>query len=122
MGENIQAFYVSYQKNCMAWMIDPLKVTKYFSSSTACCVLSAVLPFPLSTRRVFTCVTIESCTLVRHLESLAAWFHITDCSLADLSQRLRVSWLMVQEAGAEGKLCLATLVKALFNLAGSGDQ
>ena len=44
------------------------------------------------------------------------------CSLADLSQCLKVSWLMNREAGAEGKLSLATLLKALLSFAGSGGQ
>ena len=43
------------------------------------------------------------------------------CSLAALSQCCKVSWLMHSEAGAEGKLCLATLLKKLLSLAGSGD-
>ena len=33
-----------------------------------------------------------------------------------------MSWLKVREAGGEGKLRLATLVKVLLSLAGSGDQ
>ena len=33
-----------------------------------------------------------------------------------------MSWLIHLEAGAEGRLCLATLLKVLLSLAGSGDQ
>ena len=33
-----------------------------------------------------------------------------------------MSWLKVREAGAEGKLRLATLLNILFNFAGFGDQ
>ena len=33
-----------------------------------------------------------------------------------------MSWLKVREAGAEGKLRLASLLNVLFGLAGSGDQ
>ena len=93
---------------CIAWEIQRLKVTKYSSSSTACCILSAALPLPVSTRSDFNCVTIESCILVKHLDVL--------------SHLLEVSWLKVREAGAEGKLRVATLVKVLFSLASSGDQ
>ena len=57
-----------------------------------------------------------------HLDRPAAWLHITDCSRNARSHLLKVSWLKVREAGAEGKLCLATLVKVLLSLAGSGDQ
>ena len=57
---------------CIAWEIDRLKVTRYSSSSTACCVLSALLPFDESDRRDFSWVTMESCTLVRHLDNPAA--------------------------------------------------
>ena len=107
---------------CMAWEIDRLKDNKYSSSSTACCVLSAALPLALSTRSIFKCVTMESCTFVKHLDRPAAWLHITDCSRNALSQRLKVSWLIVRDVGAESKLRLATLLKLLFNFAGSGDQ
>ena len=107
---------------CIAWEIDQLRVTKYSSSSIACCVLSAVLPLAVSTWSDFNCVTIESCTFIKHFVRPAAWLHITDCSWNALSQRLKVSWLKVQEAGAEGKLRLATLVNILFNFASSGDQ
>ena len=106
----------------IAWEIDRLKVTKYLSSSTACCVLSAALPLPVSTGSDFNCVAIESCTFVKHLDRPAAWLHITDCSRNTLSHLLKVSWLNVWEAGAEGKLRLASLVKVLFSLAGSKDQ
>ena len=60
--------------------------------------------------------------LGKHLDSPAAWLHITDCSLAERSQCLTVSWVIVREAAAEGKLCLATLLNALFSFASSGDQ
>ena len=33
-----------------------------------------------------------------------------------------MSWLKAREGGTAGKLCLATLLKALFNLAGYRDQ
>ena len=95
---------------CIAGEIDLLKVTKYSSSSTACCVFSAVLPLALSTGSDFNCVIIESCTFVRHLDRPAAWLHITDCSRNALSHRLKVSWLKVREAWAEVKLHLATLL------------
>ena len=39
--------------------------------------------------------------------------------LAALSQCLKVSWLMLREAGAEGNLCLGTLLKVLLSLARS---
>ena len=65
---------------CIACEIDRLNVTRYSSSSTACCVLSAALPFPVSTLSDFNCVTMESCTFVKHLDRPAAWLHITDCS------------------------------------------
>ena len=107
---------------CIACEIDRLNVTRYSSSSTACCCFSALLPFEESNLRDFNWVTMESCTLVRHLERPAAWLHITDCSLNDLSHLLRVSWLKVLEAGAEGKLRLATLENILLSFAGSGDQ
>ena len=68
-----------------------------------------------------SCVDIASCTLVRHLDNPAAWLHITDCSLAALSQHLKMSWLRALKGGAVGKLRLATLLKALFSFAGSGD-
>ena len=45
-----------------------------------------------------------------------------DCSLAALSQRLKMSWLRAQVGGAVGKLRLATLLNTLFSFAGSGDQ
>ena len=106
---------------CIACEIERLNVTRYSSSSTACCV-SAALPFPVSTLSDFNCVTMESCTFVKHLDRPAAWLHITDCSRNALSHVLNVSWLKVREAGAEGKLRLATLVKVLLSLAGSGDQ
>ena len=51
----------------IAWVMDWLKVTKYSNSSTACCVLSETLPLPLSRGTVLSCATMESCTLVRHL-------------------------------------------------------
>ena len=89
---------------------------------TACCVRSAALPLVFSTRSVFKCVTMESCTFVKHLDRPVAWLHTTDCSQNALSHCLKVSWLKVREAGAEGKLRLATQVKVLFTLAGSGDQ
>ena len=63
-----------------------------------------------------------SWTLVNHLDSPAAWLHMTVCSLAALSQRLSMSWLRAQEGGAVGRLCLATRLKVLFNLTGSEDQ
>ena len=107
---------------CIACEIDQLNVTIYSSSSTACCVLSAALLFPVSTLSDFNCVTMESCTFVKHLDRPAAWLHITDFFRNALSHLLKVSWLKVQEAGAEGKLRLATLVKVLLSLAGSGDQ
>ena len=103
---------------CMAWEMDRLKVIKYSSSSTACCVLSDALS--LSVRSVFKCVTIMSCTC--HHNSPAAWLHITDCSLKECSQYRKVFWLIVREAGAEGKLRLAILLNALFSLASSGGQ
>ena len=108
--------------SCIACEIDQLKVTRSSSSSTACCVLSAALPFPVSTLSDFNCVTMESCTFVKHLDRPAAWLHITDCSQNALSHLLKASWLKVREAGAEGKLHLATLVKVLLSLAGYGDQ
>ena len=107
---------------CIACEIDLLNVTRYSSSSTACCVLSAALPFPVSTLSDFNCVTMESCTFVKHLDKPAAWLHITDCSQNARSHFLNVSWLKVREAGAEGKLRLATLVKVLLSSASSGDQ
>ena len=107
---------------CIACEIDRLNVTRYSTSSTACCVLSAALPFPVSTLSDFNCVTMESCTFVKHLDRPAAWLHITDCSRNAPSHLLNVSWLKVQEAGAKGKLRLATLVKVLLSSAGSGDQ
>ena len=106
----------------IACEIDQLKFTKYSNSSTACCDLSAVLPLDESTRSDFSCVTIESCTFVRHLDRSAARLHITDCSLNAFSHLLKVSWLNVWEAGAEGTLLLATLENVLFSFAGSGDQ
>ena len=63
----------------------------------------------------------ESCTFIKHLDRPAAWLHITDCSRNALSH-LNVSWLKVREAGAEGKLRMATLVKVLLSLGDSGDQ
>ena len=112
----------SYIVRCIACEIEWLNVTRYSSSSTACCIFSAAFPFPVSTLSDFNCVTMESCTFVKHLDRPAAWLHITDCSQNALSQLLKVSWLKLWEAGAEGKLRLATLVKVLLSLAGSGDQ
>ena len=77
---------------------------------------------PLFTSKLFSCVDIASCTLVKHLGSPAAWLQITDCSLAALSQRLNMSWLRAREDGAVGRLCLATLLNALLSFAGSGDH
>ena len=102
--------------------MDRLKVTKYSSSSTACYILSEDLPLPLSTCKLLKCVDIESCTLVKHLESPAAWLHMIDCSLAALSQRLKMSWLRAREGGAVGRFRLATLLKVLLSFASSGDQ
>ena len=107
---------------CIACEIDRLNVTRYSSSSTACCILSAALPFPVSTLSDFNCVTMESCTFVKHLDRPAAWLHITDCSWNACSHLRSVSWLKVREAGAEGKLRRATLVKVLLSWAGFGDQ
>ena len=47
---------------------------------------------------------------------------MTVCSLAALSQRLSMSWLNAWEGVAVGRLRLATQLKALLSLAGSGDQ
>ena len=91
----------------MAWEIERLKVTRYFSLSTACCVLSEDLPLLLSRCRFLSCVDMASCTLVRHLDNPAAWLHIIVCSLAALSQLLKMSWLRGREGGAAGKLHLA---------------
>ena len=111
----------SWIVHSIACEIDRLNVTRYSSSSTACCIFSAALPFPVSTLSDFNCVTMESYTLVKHLDRPAAWLHITDCSRNTLSQLLNMSWLKVREAGAEGKLRLATLVKVLLSVAGSRD-
>ena len=107
---------------CIACEIDRLNVTRYSSSSTACCVFSAALPFPVSTLSDFNCVTMESCTFVKYLDRPAAWLHITDCSRNALSHLLNVSWLKVREAGAEGKLRLATLVKVLLSFDDLSDH
>ena len=69
-----------------------------------------------------SCVDIAFCSLVRHLDNPAAWLHITVCSLAALSQRLKMSRLRAREGGAAGKLHLATLLNALFSFFGSGNQ
>ena len=114
------------RKSCivlaMAWEIDLLKVTKYSSLSTACCILSEDLPLLLSKCKFLSCVDIASCTLLRHLDNPAAWLHITVCSLAALSHYLKMSWLRAREGGTAGKLHLATLLNAVFSFAGSGDQ
>ena len=104
----------------MAWESDRLKVTKYSSLSTACCILSEDLP--LSKCKFLSCVDIASCTLLRHLDNPAAWLHITVCFLAALSHHLKMSWLRAREGGAAGKLRLATLLNTVFSFAGSGDQ
>ena len=83
----------------MAWETDRLKVTKYSNSSTAYCVLSEDLPLPLSECRFLSCVNIASCTPVKQCDNPAAWLHITACSLAALSQRLKMSWLKARECG-----------------------
>ena len=98
----------------MAWDTDQL--TKYSSLSTACAF------FQMTGCRFLSWVDIASWTLVKHLDIPAAWLHITVCSLAALSQQLKISWLKVWEDGAAGKLRWATLLNALFNFAGSGDQ
>ena len=102
----------------MALEIDWLKVNKYSSSSTACCILSEDLPLFLSKCKFLSCVDIASSTLVRHLDNPAAWLYITVCSLAALSQHLKISWLRAREGGAADKLHLATLMNALFIFVG----
>ena len=52
----------------------------------------------------------------------AAWLHMTVSSRAALSQHLSMSWVRAREGGAVGRLRLATRLKALLSLAGSGDQ
>ena len=77
---------------------------------------------PLTECKFWSCVNISSCILVRQRDNPAAWLHIIDCSLAALSQRLKMSWLKARECGAVGKLRLVTLLNALFSFASSGDQ
>ena len=127
-------FYFPYLHGCSI-KCSYISATKYISLYANKMVLNTLMADPLIT--IFGhCYFIYICVIYSHLtgerrsseiahdnsSTPAAWLHITDCSLKEYSQCLKVSWLIAWEAGAEGKQCLATMLNVMFNFADSRDQ